>query len=71
MPLEVKFVADVKAVLLELTKQEYNISLAEREDWLKYCQTMKNKYPVVLPEYHQEQEYINTYLFVEELCIIR
>ena len=68
MPLEVKFVADVKAVLLELTKQEYNISLAEREDWLKYCQTMKNKYPVVLPEYHQEQEYINTYLFVEELC---
>ena len=68
MPLEVKIVADVKAVLLELTKQEYNISLAEREDWLKYCQTMKNKYPVVLPEYHQEQEYINTYLFVEELC---
>ena len=68
MPLEVKFVADVKAVLLELTKQEYNISLAEKEDWLKYCQTMKNKYPVVLPEYHQEQEYINTYLFVEELC---
>ena len=68
MPLEVKFVADVKAVLLELTKQEYNISLAEREDWLKYCQTMKNKYPVVLPEYYQEQEYINTYLFVEELC---
>ena len=68
MPLEVKFVADVKAVLLELTKQEYNISLAEREDWLKYSHTMKNKYPVVLPEYYQEQEYINTYLFVEELC---
>ena len=68
MPLEVKFVADVKAVLLELTKQEYNISLAEKEDWLKYCHTMKNKYPVVLPEYYQEQEYINTYLFVEELC---
>ena len=68
MPLEVKFVADVKAVLLELTKQEYNIASAEREDWLKYCQAMKNKYPVVLPEYCQEQEYINTYLFVEELC---
>ena len=68
MPLEAKIVADVKAVLLELTKQEYNISLAEKEDWLKYCQTMKNKYPVVLPEYYQEQEYINTYLFVEELC---
>ena len=68
MPLEAKIVADVKAVLLELTKQEYNIASAEREDWLKYCQTMKNKYPVVLPEYHQEQEYINTYLFVEELC---
>ena len=68
MPLEVKIVADVKAVLLELTKQEYNIASAEREDWLKYCQTMKNKYPVVLPEYYQEQEYINTYLFVEELC---
>ena len=29
---------------------------------------MKNKYPVLLPEYYQEQEYINTYLFVEELC---
>ena len=68
MPLEVKFVADVKAVLLELTKQEYNIASAEKEDWLKYCHTMKNKYPVVLPEYYQEQEYINTYLFVEELC---
>ena len=38
------------------------------EGWIKRCQDWKTKYPVVLPEYRAEREYINTYVFTETLC---
>ena len=35
--------------------------------WTKKCQDWKDKYPVCLPEYYDDSEGINMYVFIEEL----
>lgn len=35
--------------------------------WLNRCREWKDKYPVVLPEYYQQKEYVNTYVLVDLL----
>ncbi|MHA3902461.1 thiamine pyrophosphate-binding protein [Castellaniella sp. WN] len=36
--------------------------------WAVRCQEWKDKYPVVLSDYKNEREFINTYVFTEVLC---
>lgn len=36
--------------------------------WRERCTGWKNKYPVVLPEYHEKQGFVNSYVFTEMLC---
>jgi len=43
---------------------------AVNEEWLAYCNSMKSKYPVVLPEYREQTDFVNAYVFIEELCAI-
>ena len=37
-------------------------------DWRKKCQGWKKKYPVVLPEYADQKEYVNSFYFVDVLA---
>ena len=39
-------------------------------EWLAQCQKWKEKYPVCLPEYKEQKEYINSYYFLERLSEI-
>ncbi|MFJ2537760.1 thiamine pyrophosphate-binding protein [Pseudomonas sp. NPDC087614] len=36
--------------------------------WRERCTDWKNRYPVVLPEYHVKQGFVNSYVFTEMLC---
>lgn len=36
--------------------------------WRERCTDWKNRYPVVLPEYHDKQGFVNSYVFTEMLC---
>ena len=36
-------------------------------EWLAQCKEWKRKYPVVLPEYFEEERYINNYAFIDVL----
>lgn len=38
------------------------------QDWLRRCHEWRAKYPVVLPEYFETKERINSYVFIDELC---
>ncbi len=38
------------------------------DDWLARCVSWKAAYPVVLPEYREQREFVNTYVFTEALC---
>lgn len=68
MDIKIKLVADVKAVLQKLNDWDYVDGGSSFIEWFDYCRRMKNKYPVVLPEYYEDAEYVNTYAFIEELC---
>ena len=41
--------------------------LEEKSDWLQTCRSMKEKYPVVVPEYAEKKSPINPYTFLEAL----
>ncbi len=68
MKFAVKLVADVKDVLETINKQTIHTDEQSLGEWLKYCNKMKEKYPVVIPEYYEDKDYVNAYAFVDALC---
>jgi acetolactate synthase-1/2/3 large subunit len=36
-------------------------------DWLYYCKKTYNKYPICLAEYYEQKDFVNNYVFIEEL----
>lgn len=61
MPINV----DAKMFIQELCKQA--VSTEGPKEWLTRCIEWKKKYPVVLPEYKDEKNYVNSYYFTEVL----
>ncbi len=57
---------DCKDVIDELIKRCDTDKLPEYTDWVKQCNTWKEKYPVVQPEYKDEKP-VNSYYFVDRL----
>lgn len=51
----------IEALLKQVTE---SCSIPE---WLTRCQTWKAKYPVTIPEYKEEKEYVNSYYFTDTL----
>ncbi len=47
----------------------HTLPLPIKEDWLFYCSSLKHKYPVVVPEYREQTDYVSAYVFIEELCL--
>lgn len=37
------------------------------DDWLNHCKKTYEKYPICLPEYYKQKNFINNYVFIEEL----
>lgn len=58
--------ADVREVLEKLCALPYERP-QEHEAWLWWCKDIKNKYPVVLPEYHNNEKNVNPYVFTEKM----
>ena len=56
---------DVKVFIKEFQKQSDLFSFSG--EWLTHCQQLKEKYPVVLPEYKDEKNYVNSYYFTKVL----
>jgi acetolactate synthase-1/2/3 large subunit len=54
--------ADVKDILDTLT----DIPTYDSEEWLKYCNKIRDKYPKLIKE-HSSNKYINSYEFVDKL----
>jgi len=59
--------ADVAAFLGEMDAQLAGETMAPRTDWLAWCAERRRRYPVVLPEFRQQDEFVNSYYFVELL----
>lgn len=59
--------ADAKEFILSLLKHKDKIDKKDRKDWFEYGQRMKDKYPLVLPEYWEQKDKVNTYCLLETI----
>lgn len=67
MMIEVKSNIDAKVFIQEFLKQISFVQNTQIKEWFEYCNKMKNKYPVILEEYLQQAEYVNSYAFIDIL----
>lgn len=59
---------DAKEFIKEFLKQTPKILIkSEWEDWILWCKEKKDKYPVILDEYWNEKDFVNTYVFIDVL----
>ena len=79
LEIDLKINCDAKEFLLELNRQlesfvtdasindVYDANNTNKQEWLKLCQNWKEKYPVVLPEYKEIKDCVNSYYFIDVL----
>ncbi len=60
------FNVDVKSLLNELTIFSDEIDL-NIKPWVDYCDDIKNRYPLLIPEHLKETETTNSYVFIDKL----
>ena len=63
--IDLKINDDARLFLQELLNNEF--TMQEHSSWIKHCQKLKEKYPVVTEEYKKADE-INSYYFTDRLC---
>ncbi len=66
-PIDVAVHADAGAFLREFLGQVGQVAAKDRSAWLARARNWKEKYPVVLPEYWQDDEYVNDYVLIQVL----
>lgn len=59
--------ADAKAFMRLLLKHRDKIQKKNRSEWFQYGDRMKEKYPIVRPEYWEQKERVNTYCLLETI----
>jgi acetolactate synthase-1/2/3 large subunit len=64
--LDVSLVADAGDFVRALCERQPQVVARDREPWLSYCWRLRDRYPVVLDEYRQEDD-INLYVFTDVL----
>ncbi|MEW6102079.1 MAG: thiamine pyrophosphate-binding protein [Candidatus Omnitrophota bacterium] len=67
MHIDVPATCEAKDFIAELLRQKDKIHPSERAEWLSHCNDWKAKYPLILPQYWQQKEYVNTYCLVDIL----
>jgi acetolactate synthase-1/2/3 large subunit len=59
--------ADAKEFVTEMVAQLKAIQLPDTSVWTRRAAHWKAKYPVIVPEYWQERDFVNTYVLVDVL----
>ncbi|MFA6547746.1 MAG: thiamine pyrophosphate-binding protein [Candidatus Magasanikbacteria bacterium] len=59
---------DAKVFLNEVLNMTSDGEWKDSSDWVSRCIAWKEKYPVVLPEYKDEKNFVNSYYFTEVLA---
>jgi acetolactate synthase I/II/III large subunit len=64
-PIHVPVHSDARAFIREFLLQSAGYEIRDRTGWLSRCKQWQAKYPVVLPEYWEEQGYVNQYALID------
>jgi acetolactate synthase-1/2/3 large subunit len=64
--------ADVNVFLTEVLRQINSdpLQFSPSPKWLKACTRWKERYPIILDEFYQDKEHVNSYVFVDKLSDI-
>lgn len=65
---DLKVVSDAMDFIQRLSRVLANAPTPDYADWIARCTAWKQQYPVVLPAFHEQAGYANTYVFTEILC---
>jgi acetolactate synthase-1/2/3 large subunit len=60
--------ADAGDFIREMLNQKNALKIKDRSFWLDRCNDWKQKYPILLPEYWGNRNFINIYVFTTLLC---
>jgi acetolactate synthase I/II/III large subunit len=67
MNADVNVCANAKDFIKKLLANKEAIQHVDRKAWFTKCEQWKKKYPVVLPQYWDDKEYVNTYVLTDVL----
>jgi len=67
MIVDVPVHADAANFIRKVIKQKDSLEPRNRQKWISRCQEWKHRYPVVLPEYWEQDKYVNSYVFTHVL----
>jgi acetolactate synthase-1/2/3 large subunit len=59
--------ADVRMFLEELLRQAEGAPAVDRSEWLTACRNWKARYPIITPDYFEDPDHVNTYVFMDAL----
>ena len=59
--------ADAKDFISAMLRNKDRMIKRDRADWFGYCNRVKKKYPIVLPEYWKQPEMVNPYCLIETI----
>lgn len=68
IPVDVSLNADARVFIEECLRQKWSIEKRSRSTWINYCRMLKRKYPVVLPEYWNPKQHVNTFVLSSVLA---
>ena len=68
IPFDVSVNADAKIFIEECLRQRRSVRKRSLGTWINHCKVWKQKYPIVLPEYWRQQQYVNTYVLSSVLA---
>jgi len=67
MDIDVSICSDARDFIKELLRKKDKFIFKDRSKWISCCREWKSKYPVVLPQYWEQKEYVNTYILIDVL----
>lgn len=64
---DLRISCDAKYFLTKMLEHREALYTSQDERWIPYCDDMKKRYPVFIPEAESRQGYVNTYRLVDEI----
>lgn len=64
---KLKVQCDAKAFIEAMLERKAELDVSKRNEWLEFCDAMKEKYPLSIPEQEARDGFVSTYDLVEEV----
>jgi len=64
---KIKFACDARSFIEKLLLRIDELDLTVREKWIKHCDQLREKYPVLIPEQEPREGFVSTYDLAEEV----